>query len=199
MLQCVSDTKDTEYPEKDTACEIAFLANYAETNNYQGSIGNRKLPDGSVHTYLRAGTVNKDTKKFSEARLSLVQTVDSTPSLFASFNTSEDASATQLTTAKYVLTKLYPTRSTKLDVQASNTIYTAPQDGYFYALGTATDANSYINLFSVLVPFGMMQYIPPTSGSIKVFLPTKKGSKVILGYKNISWEGSDGQGFYFVY
>lgn len=95
LLQCVSDTKDTEYPEKDTACEIAFLANYAETNNYQGSIGNRKLPDGSVHTYLRAGTVNKDTKKFSEARLSLVQTVDSTPSLFASFNTSEDASATQ--------------------------------------------------------------------------------------------------------
>lgn len=125
--------------------------------------------------------------------------MDNNPSLVASFNTDEAASSTQLTTAKYVLTKLYPTRSIKIDVQASNTIYTAPQDGYFYALGTATDANSYINLFSTLVPFGMMQYIPPASGSIKVYVPTKKGSKVILGYKNISWEGSDGQGFYFVY
>lgn len=74
---------------------------------------------------------------------------------------------------------------TDLSVGSSDSTYTAPKNGYFYAYGVSTNENAFLQLVAKV---GMRCFVTLSTYNLSVFIPVKKNDVMTLTYQNIKTE-----------
>lgn len=69
-----------------------------------------------------------------------------------------------------------------IELQASETLYTAPGNGYFTICKPVLNTNEYIYMVNTTSSLNINNYTPHVDNQVRCFIPAKKGDKVRVGY-----------------